>query len=181
MMNPFQIILGFGIPLDMNHVDTDMIIPARFLTNTQRNGYGEHLFEQLRQQDSNFIFNDLRYQSNQILITRQNFGCGSSREHAVWALQEAGIKVIIAESYSDIFYNNAAQNGLLLITLSAFLIDKLIKQSSSKNGILLTIDLQQQEILTPEGEKIYFEYDPFRKSCLLNGQDDLDYLLEAIQ
>lgn len=176
-MQVFERLTGHAIPLDIDNVDTDMIIPAQFLTSVNREGYGEHLFKRLRDQDIHFIFNDLRYQNVEILLTKANFGCGSSREHAVWAILQAGIKVIIAESYSDIFYNNAAKNGLLTISLEPSVISELMKKIKSEM-IPLIIDLAAQTITTPS--TVYnFEYDPFRKDCFLKGQDDLDYLLEA--
>lgn len=175
-MGKFERFTSNVIPLDMNNVDTDMIIPAQFLTQVNREGYGEHLFERLKEQDSNFVFNDLRYQSAGILLTKANFGCGSSREHAVWSLLQAGIKVVIAESYSDIFYSNAAKNGLLAIGLPKETIAKLLTLSKSE-VISLTVDLYSQTITGDE--IIQFDYDPFRKDCFLKGQDDLDYLLEA--
>ncbi|MFA6058621.1 MAG: 3-isopropylmalate dehydratase small subunit [Taibaiella sp.] len=176
-MDIFKTLTGRAIPLDMDNVDTDMIIPAQFLTKINRNGYGEHVFARLREQDKNFVFNDPHYQSLEILLTKANFGCGSSREHAVWALKQAGIKVVIAPSYSDIFYNNSANNGLLTIILPEVNINTLIEQTL-KEDIEITVDLQQQ-IITTKNANYSFDYDPFRKTCLLNGQDDFDYLLEA--
>lgn len=165
------------IPLDRNNVDTDMIIPAQFLTKVNREGYGQHLFQRLREQDHDFVFNHARYRSAQILLTRQNFGCGSSREHAVWAIMQAGIKVIVAESYSDIFYNNALKNGLLVICLSSVMINEMLNQAAASN-LILNIDLPRQMITTAEGIDFKFEYDPFFKDCLVKGRGDFDYLLE---
>lgn len=164
------------IPLAMNDVDTDRIIPAQFLTKVSRDGYGEHVFAHLKQQDPNFVFNKPDYQGAEILLTRRNFGCGSSREHAVWALQQAGISVIIAESYSDIFFNNSAKNGLLLIVQPHEVIEKLFQNLPGQ----ITVDLNQQTLVADESENYFFAYDSFRKECLLKGQDDMDYLLEAI-
>jgi 3-isopropylmalate/(R)-2-methylmalate dehydratase small subunit len=176
-MQVFERVISEAIPLDMDNVDTDMIIPAQFLVKINREGYGEHLFQRLREQDADFVFNDPRYKSSEILVTRANFGCGSSREHAVWSLMQAGIRVIIAESYSDIFYNNAAKNGLLTINLAPAIIAKLIGKIKLASTTL-TVDLAMQTITTMDDE-IHFDYDPFRKECLLKGQEDLDYLLEA--
>lgn len=176
-MKIFNALSGQAIPLAMNDVDTDMIIPAQFLTSIERNGYGKNLFQRLRD-DKAFIFNHPAYQAAQILVTKENFGCGSSREHAVWALMQAGIKVILAESYSDIFYNNAAKNGLLALVLSPERINELI-DASEQEDFSLTVDLLLQTITTSVGERFSFHYDPFRRTCLLNGQDDLDYLLAA--
>ncbi len=177
-MEKFTGITSQAIGLDMHHVDTDMIIPAQYLTQIERNGYGEYLFQRLREQDADFIFNDLRYQSAKVLLTRSNFGCGSSREHAIWALMQAGIRVIVAESYSDIFYNNAVKNGLLLISIEAKIINALIEKSKQAM-LMISVDLHEQFIMTSTGERFSFDYEPFRKACLLKGQDDLDYLLEA--
>ncbi len=177
-MHIFTSLTSKAIPLNMHNVDTDMIIPAQFLTKINRDGYGEHLFQYLKKQDANFVFHDPKYQSAQILLTGANFGCGSSREHAVWALMQAGISVIIAESYSDIFYNNATTNGLLAITLAPTVISRLMEEAKLGNKAL-TVDLQEQTIKTVTGETFHFNFDPFRKECFLKGQDDLDYLLEA--
>ncbi len=166
------------IPLAMNDVDTDMIIPAQYLTSVDSNGYGKHLFSRLKAQDADFVFNNPKYQAMEILITKANFGCGSSREHAVWALQQSGIKVIIAESYSDIFFNNAAKNGLLLIQMTQDEITQLFNQVN-QDDVEVCVDLQYQTITTSKGDVFNFDYDCFRKSCLLTGKDDLDYLLEA--
>lgn len=172
----FKSVHSLAIPLDMDNVDTDMIIPAQFLTKVDKQGYGEHLFSRLKAQDPEFIFNDPAYKHAHILLSKANFGCGSSREHAVWAIVQAGIKVIIAQSYSDIFYSNASKNGLLTISLEP----KMIAQFMQKN-ISLTVDLEKQTVTTPDDESFSFDYDPFLKECLLTGQDDLDYLLEATQ
>ncbi len=177
-MQVFNYLHGKVIPLDMNNVDTDMIIPAQFLTKIGRNGYGEHLFQRLREQDSHFVFNRPEYQSAEILLTRANFGCGSSREHAVWALMQTGIKVIIAESYSDIFFNNAGNNGLVTIVLPSAAIATLMNRVIQSDAELI-VDLSMQTIAHSSGDILNFAYDAFRKDCLLHGQDDLDYLLEA--
>lgn len=177
-MQAFERVTSLVIPLEIDNVDTDMIIPAQYLVKVNKEGYGEYLFQRLREQDGNFVFNDLRYQSAAVLLTKANFGCGSSREHAVWALMEAGIKVIIAESFSDIFYNNAEKNGLLAISLPLNIITNWINQSKQAD-LELTVDLCSQSVSAANCDAIHFDYDPFRKQCLLKGQDDLDYLLEA--
>lgn len=174
-MQAFEKISSKVIPLAMDDVDTDMIIPAQFLTSVDKQGYGENLFRRLREQYPNFIFNDPNYHDASVLLSRSNFGCGSSREHAVWAIVQAGIKVVIAESYSDIFYNNSLKNGLLVIQLSQQMINTLF----SAPNLQITVDLSEQVIITNQGEAIHFEFDPFRKACFLKGQDDLDYLLEV--
>ncbi|OGT63936.1 MAG: 3-isopropylmalate dehydratase small subunit [Gammaproteobacteria bacterium RIFCSPHIGHO2_12_FULL_45_9] len=177
-MKSFHQVTSIVMPLDMDNVDTDMIIPAQFLTKVDRKGYGEHVFQRLREQDTHFVWHDVRYCGAEILLTRANFGCGSSREHAVWALQQAGIQVVIAESYSDIFYNNAVKNGLLVISLSATEIEALM-QKAKQSVMAVAIDLLSQTMVVGTENPIHFDYDPFRKACLLKGQDDLDYLLEA--
>ncbi|MFT3741446.1 MAG: 3-isopropylmalate dehydratase small subunit [Gammaproteobacteria bacterium] len=177
-MHSFNRLQSKVIPLEMNNVDTDMIIPAQFLTKVDRNGYGIHLFQRLREENANFIFNSPQYVAAEILLTQANFGCGSSREHAVWALMQAGIKVIIAESYSDIFFNNAGNNGLVTISLPREIIAILMHRVKSSDD-QFTVDLAAQALQLDTGECYNFDYDPFRKDCLLQGQDDLDYLLEA--
>jgi 3-isopropylmalate/(R)-2-methylmalate dehydratase small subunit len=179
-MKKFTEITSIAIPLSMKDVDTDMIIPAQYLTQISKSGYGDHLFTRLKKADKNFTFNDKKYSESQILISLDNFGCGSSREHAVWALQQAGIKSIIASSFSDIFASNASKNGLLLITLDTETISELINLSKKESNII-TINLKNQEVSCHNNNQNYhFKYDPFRKKCLLNGQDDLDFLLSHI-
>tara|TARA_R110000868_G_scaffold144960_4_gene364534 strand:- start:52906 stop:53445 length:540 start_codon:yes stop_codon:yes gene_type:complete len=178
-MKIFKQVVSRIIPLDMNNVDTDMIIPAQFLTKVDKAGYGQHLFQRLRDQDPDFVLNDNRYENAEVMLTETNFGCGSSREHAVWAILQSGVRVVIAKSYSDIFYNNAANNGLLLIKLEASIVDALMMQAKEVLTTVI-IDLPSQSISTETGEVYQFEYDAFRKECFLKGHDDLDYLLEAI-
>ncbi len=179
-MQAFNALTSQLIPLAMKDVDTDMIIPAQHLTQINREGYGQFLFERLKINDPNFVFNQTVYQSATILLSESNFGCGSSREHAVWALQQAGIKVVIAESFSDIFFNNAAKNGLLLISLPMEAI-RVLFQAAQRSEFTLTVDLEQQRIWDGSDIDYHFDYDPFRKMCLLNGYDDMDYLLSAIR
>lgn len=175
-MKPFQTITSKVIPLPIKDVDTDMIIPAQYLTSVSSGGYGEYLFERLKSMDNKFVFNNPMYQNANILLAESNFGCGSSREHAVWALQEAGIKAIIAISFSDIFYNNSAKNGLLLITLPEETVRNWLKHATS-NVFSTTVNLNDQTLKTDFGETHTFDYDVFRKECLLNGYDDFDYLI----
>lgn len=178
-MQKFGSYTSMVIPLPMKDVDTDMIIPAQYLTQINRDGYGISLFKNLKTIDPEFVFNQKKFVGAQILLTQTNFGCGSSREHAVWALMQAGIKTIIAESFSDIFFNNAQKNGLLLVTLNKSDITKLF--NATENCLLkLTVNLEKQTLQTAENEIFGFDYDPFRKTCLLNGYDDLDYLLNAM-
>jgi 3-isopropylmalate/(R)-2-methylmalate dehydratase small subunit len=171
-------VTGLAIPLDMNDVDTDLIIPAQHLTSISREGYGKNLFIRLKQSDPNFVFNKPEFAAATILISGQNFGCGSSREHAVWALQEAGIQAVIAVSFGDIFFNNSGKNGLVLIQLPKAEIQTLLTQASD-GRCRLNIDIAQQTIAgSPGGSPaIDFDLDPFRKHCFLHGLDDLEYLL----
>ncbi len=178
-MQAFYTLTSQVIPLAMKDVDTDMIIPAQHLTQIDKEGYGQFLFERLKANDINFVFNRPEYQSAKILLSQSNFGCGSSREHAVWALLQAGIRVIIAESYSDIFFNNAAKNGLLLVSLPSQAIADLF-QKAIQTDWQLTVDLEKQQIYAEPNIHYSFDYDEFRKMCLLKGYDDMDYLLNAV-
>jgi 3-isopropylmalate/(R)-2-methylmalate dehydratase small subunit len=175
-MKEFNKITSHIIPLPMKDVDTDMIIPAQFLTQINKEGYGEHLFTRLRESDQSFAFNQPQYEGARILLSGSNFGCGSSREHAVWALQQAGIDVIIAASFSDIFHSNAAKNGLLLIQLPKTVVNGWIQAAENKSCVL-TVDLEAQTVCEQDHHTEHFDYDAFRKSCLLRGYDDMDYLL----
>ncbi len=168
------------IPLNIRDIDTDMIIPANFLTSVDRQGYGINVFRRLRDNDPNFAFNLDRYQGAQILIADDNFGCGSSREHAVWALLGWGIRVIISKSFADIFAGNSAKNGLLTIVLEPDLVDRFLKQATT-GDLALTVDLEQLEISEADGTKHKFDFDPFRRHCIINGLDDFDYLLSNLE
>jgi len=172
-MKKFSTLTSKVMPIPIKDIDTDMIIPAQYLTSIHREGYGQHLFARLKSMDSNFPSNQACYVDAEIMLADSNFGCGSSREHAVWALQQAGFKVIIAASFSDIFFNNGTKNGLLLIRLPEEVIQKLFNATPEQ----LTVALDNQTVTTPSGECYSFDYDPFRKHCLLECQDDLDYLL----
>ncbi len=163
------------IPLPLKDIDTDLIIPAQYLTSTSRSGYGENLFRRLRDSDPNFPLNLPQYKGAQILVTDNNFGCGSSREHAVWALLGAGIKVVICKSFADIFFANSAKNGLLLVSLTPQTVDTILAKAQ-RGSFSLSVDLEKQTV-SGEGIDERFSYDPFRRHCLLNGLDDLDYLL----
>ena len=179
-MEKFQKISSIAVPLGLSDVDTDMIIPAQYLTSTSREGFGLALFKRFCEQDATFVLNDERYRGAKILVARENFGCGSSREHAVWALLGAGFKVVIAESYADIFYANSAKNGLLLVRLQGEIIERIILAIKDEN-VIVDVSLETQTVKV-EGKveslgEFLFEYDSFRKHCLLNGLDDLDYLL----
>jgi 3-isopropylmalate/(R)-2-methylmalate dehydratase small subunit len=156
-------------------VDTDMIIPADFLKGTGVGGFGEHVFSRLREGDPEFVLNNSAYDTAEILVAESNFGCGSSREHAVWALLEAGIHVVIAPSFSDIFFNNSAKNGLLLVKLPTEVVNQLLSHASEQQTHLI-VDLENQKVKHEHLGHWEFDYDPFHKHCLLNGQDQLDYL-----
>ena len=159
---------GLVAPLDRANVDTDAIIPKQVLKSSLRTGYGPNLYDEWRYLD----------QGAQILLARENFGCGSSREHAPWALLQYGFQAVIAPSFADIFYNNSFKNGLLLIKLDASTVDRLFKESEAAQGYRLAIDLDQQTISTPGGEHFSFEIDAFRKHCLKNGLDEIGLTLE---
>ena len=182
---------GLVAPLDRANVDTDQIIPKQFLKSIKRTGFGPNLFDEWRYldegfpgQDSSqrpknedFVLNQARYQGASILLTRRNFGCGSSREHAPWALMDFGFKAIIAPSFADIFYNNCFKNGLLPIVLSEDNVEALFRAVEGKEGFRITIDLEQQQVIPESGEPLAFEIDEFRKHCLLNGLDEIGLTL----
>ncbi len=189
-MRAFTTLTSIVMPLDRANVDTDAIIPKQFLKSIRRSGFGVFLFDEWRYQDigepdmdctnrplnSDFVLNQPQYQGAEILLTRENFGCGSSREHAPWALEDYGFRAIIAPSFADIFYNNCFKNGLLPIVLTAEQVDKLFNELS--DDAQLTIDLAAQTITTPTGEKIAFDVDENRKHRLLNGLDDIALTLQ---
>ena len=177
-MEKFTTLTGVAAPLNMINVDTDMIIPKQFLKTIKRTGLGKSLFFEMRyDQDGkevdDFVLNQPAYRKAQILVTGENFGCGSSREHAPWALMDFGIRCIIAPDFADIFYNNCFQNGILPIKLPQAEVDKLMDDASRGSNATLTIDLESQEIRGPDGGVIAFDIDPFRKHCLLKGLDDI--------
>ena len=175
-MEKFKTIESKVIPLNIKNVDTDMIIPASFLTTINRTGLGIHVFDRLRKSDANFSFNNPLYSGAKILVSDENFGCGSSREHAVWALTDFGIRVVIAKSFADIFFNNSAKNGLLLIKLQDEIVDKILVNASIAEH-KVKVDLENQIVTLQDGKEYHFDYDPFRKHCFLNGLDDIDYIL----
>ncbi len=177
---------GIVVPLDRVNVDTDQIIPKQFLKLIERTGFGQYLFYDWRfHQDGNlkidFVLNDPRYKEGKILLTRANFGSGSSREHAVWALLDYGFRVLIAPSYADIFYNNCFKNGVLPITLDEAVVSQLFDEVAKHDGYSLHVDLGEQTIRKPYGEALRFEIDPFRKKCLLEGLDDISLTLRHEQ
>jgi len=182
-MEKFTKLTGVAAPLPMRNVDTDMIIPKQFLKTIKRTGLGKSLFHEMRydqqgKENADFVLNKPAYRKAEILITGENFGCGSSREHAPWALLDFGFRCIIAPDFADIFYNNCFQNGILPIKLPQAEIDKLLDDASRGSNATVTIDLEAQEIRGPDGGVIRFEIDPFRKHCLLNGLDNIGLTLE---
>ncbi|MCP5180334.1 MAG: 3-isopropylmalate dehydratase small subunit [Pseudomonadales bacterium] len=190
-MKAFSTVTGLVAPLDRANVDTDQIIPKQYLKSIHRTGFGDNLFDGWRFLDEgapgmtpnerrinhDFVLNLPRYQGARVLLARDNFGCGSSREHAVWALMEFGFDVVIAPSFADIFYNNCFKNGLLPIVLEKEIIDDLFRRATSEDGLELTVDLVAQRITAPEGMLIGFEFDPVRKEKLVKGLDDIGMTL----
>ena len=181
-MQKFTTLTGVAAPLPMINVDTDKIIPKQFLKTIKRTGLGKSLFYEMRFDDSGkerpeFVLNKPAYRKAEILVVGENFGCGSSREHAPWALLDFGIRCVIAPSFADIFYNNSFKNGILPIQLPQAEIDKLMEDANQGQNARVTIDLEKQEIRRPDGAVIKFELDPHRKHCLLNGLDDIGLTL----
>ena len=177
-MQKFTTLRGVAAPLPMINVDTDKIFPAIFLKTIKRTGLGKNLFDEMRyevdgREKPDFILNQPAYRKAQILVAGENFGCGSSREHAPWALLDFGIRCVIAASFADIFYNNCFKNGILPIKLPQADVDLLMDDAKRGSNAIVTIDLEKQEITGPDGGRIHFEIDPFRKHCLLNGLDDI--------
>ena len=177
-MEKFKTFKGIAAPFNILNVDTDKIIPKQFLTTIKRTGLGKHVFDEMRYQkdgsnNPNFILNKKPYDKSNILIAGDNFGCGSSREHAPWALKDFGIKCIISTSFADIFYNNSFKNGLLPIMVTKDERDVLLEDAKDTENPEIEIDLENQEIRRPNGGKIKFKIDPFRKKCLLEGLDDI--------
>ena len=176
-MEKFTVLNGLVAPLDRANVDTDQIIPKQYLASIKRTGFGEGCFAAWRR-DPEFVLNQLRYQGAQILLARKNFGCGSSREHAPWALRDFGFRAVIAPSFGDIFFSNCYKNGFLPVVLSEADVDRLFYDAASFPGFRLVIDLESQTVATADGsKKMPFEVDPFRKYCLLNGLDEIGLTL----
>jgi 3-isopropylmalate/(R)-2-methylmalate dehydratase small subunit len=190
-MQKFIVHKGLVAPMDRENVDTDAIIPKQFLKSIRKTGFGENLFDEWRYLDAgfpgqdptsrkpnpDFVLNQPRYKGASILLARKNFGCGSSREHAPWALDQYGFRAIIAPSYADIFFNNSFKNGLLPIVLTEAQVDQLFNEALAFPGYQLTVDLERQVIVKPQGEEIPFDVQAFRKYCLLNGFDDIGLTL----
>jgi 3-isopropylmalate/(R)-2-methylmalate dehydratase small subunit len=191
-MNPFITHTGIVAPLDRANVDTDAIIPKQFLKSIKKTGFGPHLFDEWRyldhgepgmdlsrrEKNPEFVLNQTPYEKASILIARENFGCGSSREHAPWAIEDYGFKAILAPSFADIFFNNCFKNGLLPIVLPNETIDLLFKAIYANKGYTVTIDLENQFIVLPSNEKISFQVDAFRKHCLMHGLDDIGLTMQ---
>jgi len=194
-MEKFTTLKAIVAPMDRANVDTDAIIPKQFLKSIKRSGFGPNLFDEWRYLDHgepgmdnskrslnpDFVLNQPRYQGARILLARENFGCGSSREHAPWALQDYGFRVIIAPSFADIFFNNCFKNGILPIVLDAATVDSLFREQDAQEGYQLTVDLETQRITRPNGGTIAFEVDAFRKHCLINGLDDIGLTLQHVE
>jgi 3-isopropylmalate/(R)-2-methylmalate dehydratase small subunit len=191
-MQKFTVLDGIVAPMDRVNVDTDMIIPKQFLKSIKRSGFGPNLFDELRYLDEgqpdqdnskrplnkDFVLNQPRYAGASILLARRNFGCGSSREHAPWALLDYGFRCVIAPSFADIFYNNCFKNGILPLILSEEEIEQLFGEVNASEGYQLVVDLPQQQVKTPSGKNFTFEIDAFRKHCLVNGLDDIGLTLQ---
>ncbi len=182
-MQKFTKLTGVAAPLPMINVDTDMIIPKQFLKTIKRTGLGKHLFSEMRydqagKENPDFVLNKAAYRKATILVTGDNFGCGSSREHAPWALLDYGFHCVIAPNFADIFYNNTFKNGILPIKLPQADVDKLMDDAKRGANATITVDLEKQEITGPDGGLIKFEIDPFRKKCLLEGLDDIGLTLQ---
>ncbi len=181
-MEPFKTLTGIVAPLDKTNVDTDQIIPKQFLKRVERTGFGKFLFYDWRytrgmEENPDFILNNSPYNEAMILLTRDNFGCGSSREHAPWSLKDFGFRVIIAPSFADIFYNNCFQNGILPLKLDGETVDTLFEKTERNDILRLTVDLENQVISSEDGLEIEFKIDPFRRQMLLEGLDDIDLTL----
>jgi len=193
-MEKFSVLNGLVAPLDRPNVDTDAIIPKQYLKSVKRTGFGPNLFDDWRYLDPGepgqdhskrrlnpgFVLNQARYAGAQVLLGRENFGCGSSREHAVWALEDAGFRVVIAPGFADIFFNNCFKNGVLPIVLDSGIMDRLFAEVEACEGYRLQVDLEAQTITTPGGEVMGFDVDEFRKYCLLNGLDDIGLTLQHV-
>jgi 3-isopropylmalate/(R)-2-methylmalate dehydratase small subunit len=194
-MEKFEKFTGIVCPLDRSNVDTDAIIPKQFLKSIKRSGFGPNLFDDWRYLDQgepgmdnskrpvnpDFVLNDARYQGASVLLARENFGCGSSREHAPWALLDYGFKVVIAPSFADIFFNNCFKNGILPIRLDETQVDQLFASAGGDNALSLTVDLAGQKVTADGGIDMTFEVDPFRKHCLLEGLDDIGLTLQHVE
>jgi len=182
-MEKFEKLTGVAAPMPLINVDTDMIIPKQFLKTIKRSGLGKNLFDEMRFDDDgneipDFVLNKSQYRDAEVLVAGDNFGCGSSREHAPWAIKDFGIRCVIAPSFADIFYNNCFKNGILPIALPQEQVDILMKDAEKGSNARMTVDLEDQTVTTSDGEVVSFEVDPFKKHCLLEGLDDIALTLE---
>jgi 3-isopropylmalate/(R)-2-methylmalate dehydratase small subunit len=182
-MEKFEKVTGIAAPMPLVNIDTDMIIPKQFLKTIKRSGLGVNLFDEMRYDDNgneipDFVLNKPQYREAEILIAGDNFGCGSSREHAPWALKDFGIRAVVSTSFADIFYNNCFKNGILPIVLPQEAVDVLMKDAEKGSNARMTIDLENQVVTSSDGETFPFEVDSFRKHCLMNGLDDIGLTLE---
>ena len=182
-MDRFTTLTGVAAPMPLVNIDTDMIIPKQFLKTIKRTGLGKNLFDEMRYESDgtekpDFVLNQPAYRKAEIIVAGDNFGCGSSREHAPWALLDFGIRCVVSTSFADIFYNNCFKNGILPITLPQEQVDRLMEDARRGSNARITVDLEAQTVSASEGEVFHFEIDPFRKHCLLNGLDDIGLTLE---
>ena len=185
-MEKFSKIRSVVAPLPLINIDTDMIIPKQFLKTIKRSGLGKNLFDEMRYDESgkeleDFILNQEPYRETKILVAGDNFGCGSSREHAPWALLDFGIRVVISTSFADIFFNNCFKNGILPIKLEKEQRDLILKDAENGSTAILTVDLEEQEVTRPDGSRFHFEVDSFRKHCLINGLDDIELTMKKVE
>ncbi len=184
-MDKFETLTGIAAPMPLVNIDTDMIIPKQFLKTIKRSGLGANLFDEMRfdrqgNEVSDFVLNQAQYRETEILVAGDNFGCGSSREHAPWAIKDFGIRCVISTSFADIFYNNCFKNGILPIVLPQEQVDVLMKDAEKGSNARMTIDLEGQTVTTSDGEVFTFEVDPFKKRCLLEGLDDIGLTMEKV-
>ncbi|MGB0439437.1 MAG: 3-isopropylmalate dehydratase small subunit [Paracoccaceae bacterium] len=184
-MDKFETLTGIAAPMPLVNIDTDMIIPKQFLKTIKRSGLGVNLFDEMRYDDDgkeipDFVLNQEQYRATQILVAGENFGCGSSREHAPWALKDFGIRAIVSTSFADIFYNNCFKNGLLPIVLPAEAVDVLMKDAEKGSNARMTVDLEAQTVTSSDDEVFSFEIDSFKKHCLIEGLDDIGLSLEKV-
>ena len=184
-MEKYQKLTGIAAPMPLVNIDTDMIIPKQFLKTIKRSGLGVHLFDEMRFDDNgdeiaDFVLNKPQYRETEVLVAGDNFGCGSSREHAPWALKDFGIKAVISTSFADIFYNNCFKNGILPIALPREAVDVLMKDAEKGSNARMIVDLEAQTVTSSDGESFAFEIDPFKKHCLLNGLDDIGLSMEKV-
>ena len=184
-MDKFETLTGVAAPMPLVNIDTDMIIPKQFLKTIKRSGLGANLFDEMRfdrqgNEIADFVLNKTQYREAEILVAGDNFGCGSSREHAPWAIKDFGIRCVVAPSYADIFYNNCFKNGILPIVLPQEQVDVLMKDAEKGSNARMSVDLEAQTITTSDGEAFSFEVDSFKKHCLMNGLDDIGLTLEKV-